>query len=129
MSQRRMSAAKRTETYISLPCRPRFSCAARSRNPCRSRFVQFVPQRPSVRFIQRLLACVVLSSICGCVSAIAQIPVMNVGPDVFGQIDFTQMYLDQVNRHLRQTEKQKAQDKELVDSGVVSALDLDAPNK
>jgi VWFA-related protein len=39
------------------------------------------------------------------------------------------MYLDQVNRHAKESEHQKAQDKELIDSGVVSALDLEAPNK
>jgi VWFA-related protein len=34
-----------------------------------------------------------------------------------------------MNRHAREREQQQAQDKELIDSGVVSALDLAAPNK
>ena len=55
---------------------------------------------------------------------------MNAGPDSgFAQIDFAQMYLDQMNRDARQTDHQKAQDKGLIESGVVSALDLAAPNK
>jgi VWFA-related protein len=39
------------------------------------------------------------------------------------------MYLDQISRHARESEQQKAQDKVLIDSGTVSALDLEAPNK
>jgi Ca-activated chloride channel homolog len=59
----------------------------------------------------------------------AQLPYINAGPDsAFAQVDFAQMYLDNLNRRLRLTEKQKAQDKELVESGAVSALDLEAPN-
>jgi len=54
---------------------------------------------------------------------------MNAGPDGFAMLDFSEMYLDQVNRHAKESEKQKAQDKALVDSGVVSALDLEAPMK
>ncbi len=51
------------------------------------------------------------------------------GPDAgFSQIDFAQMYLDNENRHAKHMEDQKAKDKELIDSGAVSALDLDAPN-
>jgi len=38
------------------------------------------------------------------------------------------MYLDQINRTAKKSAQQKAQDKERVDSGVVSALDLEAPN-
>ena len=47
----------------------------------------------------------------------------------FEQVDFSQMYLDQINRNTKQTDEQKAQNQKLVDSGVVSALDLAAPNK
>ena len=39
------------------------------------------------------------------------------------------MYLDQMNRHANESAQQRKQDKELIDSGVVSALDLQAPNK
>jgi VWFA-related protein len=52
------------------------------------------------------------------------------GPDSgFAQMDFGQMYLDQINRRANKTEQQRKQDKDLIDSGVVSALDLEAPNK
>ena len=88
------------------------------------------PHRRSFKSIQRLLACVVAFCFCGGISAFAQMVYMNAGPDSgFAQIDFAQMYLDQVTRHSRESEHQKAQDKELIDSGAVSALDLDAPNK
>ena len=39
------------------------------------------------------------------------------------------MYLDQMNRKTDQSELQRKQDKALIDSGIVSALDLEAPNK
>lgn len=50
------------------------------------------------------------------------------GPDGFAELDFEQMYLDQINRHAKETAKQKAADQELIDSGAVSAFDLQAPN-
>jgi len=63
-------------------------------------------------------------------ASVAQIPYFNAGPDSgFAQIDFAQMYLDQMNRDARKSGQQRAKDKELVDSGIVSALDLEAPNK
>jgi VWFA-related protein len=73
--------------------------------------------------------------LCAQISALGQlppgqIPNMNVGPDSgFAQIDFAQMYLDQMNRDARQTDHRKAQDRELIESGTLSALDLAAPNK
>jgi VWFA-related protein len=68
--------------------------------------------------------------LCGAFPALAQIPNINMGPDSgFAQIDFAQMYLDQMNRHANESEQRRKQDKELIDSGVVSALDLAAPNK
>ncbi|MFZ0562155.1 MAG: VWA domain-containing protein [Terriglobales bacterium] len=61
---------------------------------------------------------------------LAQVPYLGRGPDAaFQQVDFSQMYLDQINRNTKQTDEQKAQNQKLVDSGVVSALDLAAPNK
>jgi VWFA-related protein len=63
------------------------------------------------------------------ISSRAQVPYINTGPDsAFAQIDFAQLYLDQQNRHLKKVEQQEAQDKELIDSGAVSVLDLNAPN-
>jgi tetratricopeptide (TPR) repeat protein/Mg-chelatase subunit ChlD len=54
---------------------------------------------------------------------------MNANPDGFAQMDFEQLYLDQMNRHAKESEQRKAQDKALVDSGTLSALDLEAPNR
>lgn len=86
--------------------------------------------RHSLSDVFRLrLARVVGVWLCGPIFAFAQIPYVNAGPDIsFAQIDFAQLYLDGINRRARQSEHQKAQDKELVDSGLVSALDLEAPN-
>ena len=44
------------------------------------------------------------------------------------QIDMVQLYLEQQNKRTKLLEEQKLADKKLIDSGVVSALDLDAPN-
>jgi len=43
-------------------------------------------------------------------------------------VDFAEIYLESENRRLKDIERLKAEDKELIDSGVVSALDLEAPN-
>jgi Ca-activated chloride channel homolog len=92
--------------------------------------VQSAPQGLSFKCLRRLLAYLVAFWMCGEVVALAQITsLLNAGPDGFAMLDFSEMYLDQMNRHARESEKQKAQDKALVDSGVVSALDLEAPMK
>jgi len=44
-------------------------------------------------------------------------------------MDFAQMYLDQQNRHAKFLEQQRIKNQELIQSGTVSALDLEAPNK
>jgi VWFA-related protein len=55
---------------------------------------------------------------------------MNAGADsVMEQVDFAQIYLETQNRQAKEIEKLKAENKERIESGVVSALDLDAPNK
>jgi Ca-activated chloride channel family protein len=92
--------------------------------------VQPARQFLSSKSIQRLLACVVAWSVCSGISARAQLPYVNTGAgdSSFSQIDFAAIYLDEMNQKARKTEAQRAQDKELIDSGVVSALDLDAPN-
>lgn len=87
------------------------------------------PRHRSCTVTRRRLAWVVAFWLCGQISAFAQVPLINAGPDGFAQIDFEQMYLDQISRHARESEQQKAQDKVLIDSGTVSALDLEAPNK
>jgi len=43
-------------------------------------------------------------------------------------VDFAEIYLESENRRLKDIERLKAEDKELIDSGVVSALDLELPN-
>ena len=92
--------------------------------------MQSAPHRLSFKFIKCRLAWAVAFWACGAISVFPQAGYMNAGPDsAMEQIDFAQMYLDQINRHARESEQQKAQDKELIDSGVVSALDLEAPNK
>jgi len=90
--------------------------------------------------VARLLACALAFWPCG--RALAQqegpqfsqplggLPFMNAGPDSgFAQMDFAQMYLDQQNRQMKYNAEQQQQRKHLVDSGTVSALDLDAPGK
>ena len=54
---------------------------------------------------------------------------INLGPDPLAQYDLKLMFLDQGNRHARESEERRKQDKQLIDSGMVSALDLEAPNK
>jgi VWFA-related protein len=44
-------------------------------------------------------------------------------------MDFAEIYLDQINRHQKDSDQRRAQNKNLIDSGMVSALDLAAPNK
>jgi tetratricopeptide (TPR) repeat protein len=64
------------------------------------------------------------------IAPLAQIPNINMGPDsTFAQIDFAQMSLDQMNRRMAKSEQNRKQEKEMIDSGVISALDLEAPNK
>ncbi len=88
------------------------------------------PHQPSGGCIRHRLACAVALWLCSQVSALGQVPNINMGPDSgFAQMDFAQMYLDQINRRANKTEQQRKQDKELIDSGAVSALDLEAPNK
>jgi Ca-activated chloride channel homolog len=90
--------------------------------------VQSAPQPLSFKCLKRLLACLVAFWMCGETIALAQVnSMLNAGPDGFALMDFSEMYLDQMNRKAREGEKQKAQDKELIDSGAVSALDLEAP--
>lgn len=57
------------------------------------------------------------------------LPFMNAGPDSgFAQLDFAQMYLDQQNKRARLLEQEKLKNQKLIDGGVISALDLGAPN-
>lgn len=92
--------------------------------------VHFARQFSLSQFVKRFLAWMIALSVCGDISLLAQLPYMNAGPDsAFAQIDFAALYLDTMNKKARFTAQQKAQDQELVDSGVVSSLDLAAPNR
>jgi Ca-activated chloride channel homolog len=62
-------------------------------------------------------------------TATSPVPYINAGPDPFEQIDFEQKYLDEQVQSARAREQQSENNKRLVGSGVVSALDLAAPNK
>ena len=96
------------------------------------------PQLLSISSARRLLASAV--AFCFCSSLLAQgqgdssfasqgLPFLNTGADsVMSQIDMVQLYLEQQNKRTKLLEEQKLADKKLIDSGVVSALDLDAPN-
>jgi Ca-activated chloride channel homolog len=58
------------------------------------------------------------------------LPYMNAGPDSgFAQIDFAQMYLDKTNKEQFKNQELAQQRKHMVETGEISALDLDAPGK
>jgi Ca-activated chloride channel homolog len=81
--------------------------------------------------LQRPLAWSTGFWLCAGMSALAQqLPYINTGSDsAFSRIDMAQIYLDTMNRDMKSRAQQQAQNKVLVDSGLVSALDLAAPNK
>jgi len=54
--------------------------------------------------------------------------VMTTGPDYMVLADYAQMTLDEQTRQLKRNQQEQEERKALVDSGLVSALDLDAPN-
>jgi Ca-activated chloride channel family protein len=82
-----------------------------------------------LRTIERVLPLVVAVSLCAGL-AHAQIPYLNAGPDsAFENLDLVQTFLDTANGTLKKRAEYKAQRQEMVQSGTVSALDLDAPNK
>ena len=77
-----------------------------------------------------LFACVAMFCALSGTLAHAQFAYINAGPDSgFSKVDFAEMYLDRQNREMKGSAEQKAQRKQLVDSGTLSALDLDAPDK
>lgn len=102
--------------------------------PLQESFVHSVPQLCWFWAIKRSLTWFVALWLCGGIAAFAQypsgLPFMNAGPDsAFAQIDFAQLYLDTQNREQKNNAHQRDQNRELVKAGVISALDLDAPNK
>lgn len=92
--------------------------------------MESAPRQPSNKFTLRRVARAVACFLCSSLPAFSQYLNINMGPDSgFQQIDFAQMKLDQINRNTAKSERQRQQDKEMIESGVVSALDLEAPNK
>ena len=89
-----------------------------------------LPCHQSRASMKSRLAAVFVFFLCSQIAPLAQIPNINMGPDsTFAQIDFAQMSLDQMNRRMAKSEQKRKQEKEMIDSGVISALDLEAPNK
>lgn len=79
---------------------------------------------------RRILVQVLAVGLCLCSRVYAQLPFMNAGPDsAFAQIDFAQLYMDGSSRIQKDNAEQKAARQRLVDTGAVSALDLEAPDK
>lgn len=91
--------------------------------------MQTVPRHRSSRLIQRRPVWALAFWLGVTTSAPAQVPYVNAGLDSgFAQIEFAQMYLDQMGRHAMEREQRQKRDQALIDSGVLSALDLEAPN-
>ncbi len=65
--------------------------------------------------------------------AMGGIPLINVGADAmearFARLQFAQMYLEEQAKQNKKREQGRKQDQKLVDSGLVSALDLAAPGR
>lgn len=77
-----------------------------------------------------LLAVGMFLSVClAAQTSTSPVPYINAGLDPFEQIDFEQKYLDEQVQDARAREQQSTVNKRLIGSGVVSALDLAAPNK
>ena len=85
---------------------------------------------PSLSILRMLAVCAVAVCLHAEMTAQASLPFMNTGPDsAFSQVDFAQMFLDKTTKAQQKNAEIKAQRQHMVDTGVVSALDLDAPNK
>ena len=90
--------------------------------------MRFASNLRAINAIWRSFAGIIFLGLCLVGRVFSQTPAMSPGLDAFGQFDFNTLYLDQINRHAKESANQKAQDQELIDSGTVSALDLQAPN-
>jgi Ca-activated chloride channel family protein len=77
-----------------------------------------------------LVICALTFCMSGELQGQASLPLMNTGPDSnFSQVDFAQMFLDNTNKQQQKNAEIKEQRQHMVDSGVVSRLDLDASGK
>jgi len=91
--------------------------------PCHS-------ELPPLSILPMLAVCALAVCLHAEMTAQASLPFMNTGPDsAFSQVDFAQMFLDNTTKAQQKNAEIKAQRQHMVDTGVVSALDLDAPNK
>ena len=82
----------------------------------------------SLRALARLSALLLLAS--DTLLAQANLPFMNAGPDsAFSQVDFAQMFLDRTNKELLKNQELREQRQRMVDTGEISALDLEASDK
>lgn len=87
------------------------------------------PQHSVVKSTSRLFARVAVLWLCCEIPALAQFATIYGGPDSsFEQIDFAQMSFDKSNQNAKDREQQRKQNKEMIDSGALSALDLEAPD-
>lgn len=94
----------------------------------------FSPRRAASRFLELAVACLFLVLAVGerCLFAqsyTAAIPYLNAGPDAMATVDFAAFYVEQQNRQFKDKVKREEEKKRLVESGALSALDLDAPNR
>lgn len=93
--------------------------------------------------IQEIAFCLLAASLLSPVSSSAQLKgggelpsfpnvgpsgMMTTGPDTMVLADYAQMILDEQTREMKRDEREQERRKALVGSGLVSALDLDAPN-
>ena len=99
-------------------------------------FVEPVRLLLSSKSFTRLLACVVTLAVCCGISAqtnVGGLPpgVANLTDPFISQLDLAaQLSFDEMKRQEeKSSEQRRAQYKQLIESGVISALDLDAPNK
>ena len=84
--------------------------------------------RPALNRLQ-LLLCLTLYLLSAAL-AHAQVQYFNTGANAgFAQFDFAQMYLDQQNRAMNRRAEEQASRQKLISEGLISALDLLAPNK
>ncbi len=96
--------------------------------------VAFSLRRAVSRFLGLAVACLFLVLAGGerCLLAqsyTAAIPYLNAGPDAMATVDFAAFYVEQQNREFKDKLKREEEKKRLVESGTLSALDLEAPNR
>jgi Ca-activated chloride channel homolog len=91
--------------------------------------VRSAPHHPALNPTRHLLAMVAILWLCCEMPALAQFATMYGGPDSsFEQIDFAQMSFDKSNQKAKDRDQQRKQNQEMIDSGALSALDLEAPD-